>query len=495
MEIRRQAAREALIAMDNGVDVNAALDGMAMQITSPDPRIMEKVNQAATEGTLQSDLGSFGQALQKFRNDAGPIGTVLAPFIKVVINSQKQMLARTPVGQLALKEIREDIAAGGARRQMARGKASMGASFMGLGYYLALNGTITGAGPTDPNRRKFLSENTGWQPFSIKTGEDENGRAVYRSYAGLEPIGGMLGMAATLAEIGAVYGKEDDDEWHDLLLYSTLLPFKYIGELPFLNSLSDFTTMIEHVSRDPKGESANAAAVKFFGSMSQNFAGGVVPVPVPGSASLRLIENILDPEKRSVSPDPTLPAETKYFDFMFRSWLSKTPILSTIQAVERNLYGEEVTVGETGAMNLVIPFNKKVRDLDPIDSKILEIARARQKMPVNKPGKVVANIQLSDAEYSDMLLLMNNTIINGTTMKGAFAEALVAPEFADQMNRGAYEGIAGKLSGIVSDYRDEAVANPAFAAKYPDAAAQIARNRELALQQYQRIKREPLSMD
>lgn len=495
MEIRRQAAREALIAMDNGVDVNAALDGMAMQITSPDPRIMEKVNQAATEGTLQSDLGSFGQALQKFRNDAGPIGTVLAPFIKVVINSQKQMLARTPVGQLALKEIREDIAAGGARRQMALGKASMGASFMGLGYYLALNGTCTGAGPTDPARRKFLSENTGWQPFSCKTGEDENGRAVYRSYAGLEPIGGMLGMAATLAEIGAVYGKEDDDEWHDLLLYSTLLPFKYIGELPFLNSLSDFTTMIEHVNRDPKGESANAAAVKFFGSMSQSFAGGVVPVPVPGAASLRLIENILDPEKRSVSPDPTLPAETKYFDFMFRSWLSKTPILSTSQAVERNLYGEEVTVGETGAMNLVIPFNKKVRDLDPIDSKILEIARARQKMPVNKPGKVVANIQLSDAEYSDMLLLMNNTIINGTTMKGAFAEALVAPEFADQMNRGAYEGIAGKLSGIVSDYRDAAVANPAFAAKYPDAAAQIARNRELALQQYQRIKREPLSMD
>jgi hypothetical protein len=305
----------------------------------------------------------------------------------------------------------------------------------------------------------------------------------------------MQGMAATLAEIGAVYGKEDDDEWHDLLLYSTLLPFKYIGELPFLNSLSDFTTMIEHVSRDPKGESANAAAVKFFGSMSQSFAGGVVPVPVPGAASLRLIENILDPEKRSVSPDPTLPAETKYIDFMFRSWVSKMPFFSGSQAVERNLYGDEITVGETGAMNLVIPFNKKVRDLDPIDSKILEIARARQKMPVNKPGNVVANIQLTDAERSDMLLLMNNTIINGTTMKGAFAEALVAPEFADQMNRGAYEGIAGKLSSIVSDYRDAAVANPAFAAKYPDAAAQIARNRELALQQYQRIKREPLSVD
>jgi hypothetical protein len=495
METRRLAAREALIAMDNGVDVNTALDGMAMQITSPDARVMDKVNQAALEGTLQSDMGSFGNALQKIRNDLGPVGTVLAPFIKVVVNSQKQMLARTPIGQLALKEIREDFAAGGARRQMAMGKASMGSSFMGLGYYLALDGTITGAGPTDPNRRKFLSETTGWQPFSIKTGEDEFGRPVYRSYAGLEPIGGMLGMAATLAEIGAVYGREEDDEWHDLLLYSTLLPFKYIGELPFMSSLSDFTTMIEHVKRDPKGESANAAAVKFFGSMGQNFAGGVVPVPVPGAASLRLIENILDPERRTASPDPSLPTETKYFDFMFRSWLAKTPILSESQAVARNIYGQEITVGETGPMNLVIPFNKRVRDLDPIDAKILEIARARQKMPVNKPGKVVANIQLTDAEESDMLLLMNLTMINGMPMKAAFANALVNPEFVDQMNRGAYEGIANELSSIVSDYRDKAVASPEFAAKYPDAAAQIARNRELALQQYQRVKREPLSID
>jgi hypothetical protein len=63
------------------------------------------------------------------------------------------------------------------------------------------------------------------------------------------------------------------------------------------------------------------------------------------------------------------------------------------------------------------------------------------------------------------------------------------------MNRGAYEGIANELSSIVSDYRDKAVASPEFAAKYPDAASQIARNRELALQQYQRVKREPLSID
>ena len=55
---------------------------------------------------------------------------------------------------------------------------------MGYAYTLALNGTITGAGPTDPERRKFLRETTGWQPFSIKTGVDENGKANQSDRAG-----------------------------------------------------------------------------------------------------------------------------------------------------------------------------------------------------------------------------------------------------------------------------------------------------------------------
>lgn len=254
METKRLAAREALISMDNGVDVDTALNGMAMQIANPDVRTIERIDTAVKEATLQSDLGTFGQALNNIRNDLGPVGTVLAPFIKTVINAQKQMLARTPVGQLALKEIREDYKAGGARRQMAMGKASMGMSFMGLGYMMAMEGTITGAGPTDPKRRQFLTETTGWQPFSFRTGTDESGKGIYRSYAGLEPIGGMLGMASTLAEVGAVYGKDGDDEWHDLLLYSALLPFKYIGELPFMSQMTKFTDLIEQVKRDPKAK-------------------------------------------------------------------------------------------------------------------------------------------------------------------------------------------------------------------------------------------------
>lgn len=500
MEGRRLAARDALLAMKNGVDETKALDNMATQISSPTARVLDRIDQAVLEGSLQSDLGSFGNFLMASRNKldnmgAGPIGTFIAPYIKTVINAQKAMLARTPVGQWAIKEIREDYLAGGARRQMAVGKAAQGFAFMGLGYYLAMDGTCTGAGPADPERRKFLRETTGWQPFSCKA---SNG--AYYSYAGLEPIGGMLGIAATLAEIGVVYGKEDDDEWHDLLLYAGLMPFKYIGELPFLSGMSKFATMIEEVKRDPKSESSHAATRAFFGNAAQSMVGGVVPVPMPYSGLLKQIEDTLDPLKREVTVDPSLPTEYKYFDFMFRSFLAKTPLLSTMKrddgepmiAVSRNLWGQEIKTGDNSSIKWVLPFNRMEEDLDSDERRLLEIAKARGKMPVVKPDRKVANITMNDLEYSDMLLYMNQIQVDGKTYREAIRGALVAPQFVDQMQGGAYEGIAQELGRITSEFKEETIKSPIFEARHSDFVSQVRKNQEMAKRKYQQTPRVPL---
>lgn len=494
MENRRLAARDALLAMKNGVDESKALDGMAMQITNPSGRLIDRIDQAVMEGTLQSDLGSFGNFLMSSRNKLdnagfGPIGTFIAPYIKTVVNAQKQMLARTPIGQLALKEIREDYAAGGARRQMAMGKFSQGAAFMGLASYLAMDGTCTGAGPTDPERKKFLRETTGWQPFSCKVGD------AYYSYAGLEPIGGMLAIGTTLAEIGSVYGKEDDDEWHDLMLYAAIMPFKYIGELPFLSGMSKFVTMIEEAKRDPKGEQAHAAARAFFGSTAQNMVGGVVPIPQPFSGLTRQIEDTLDPLKREVTVDPSLPSEYKYFDFMFRSWLAKTPLLSQDMPVSRNIWGAEVKTGDNSALKWIVPFNRVETDLDADERRILEIAKARGKMPFTKPDRKIANVTMTDAEYSDMLLYMNQVQIDGKNMRQSMMSALADPALVQQMQAGAYEGIAQRLSGIVSDYKEEAIASPVFAVRHSDFVRQVQKNQEAAKRKYQQSIRVPLESD
>jgi len=503
MEGRRLAARDALMAMRNGVDETKALDNMAYQISSPTARVLDKIDTAVLEGSLQSDLGGFGNFLMQSRNKldnmgAGPIGTFIAPYIKTVINAQKQMLARTPLGQMAIKEIREDFLAGGARRQMALGKASQGAAFMGLGFHLAMNGTCTGAGPTDPERRKFLRETTGWQPFSCKVGD------AYYSYAGLEPIGGMLGIAATLAETGVVYGKEDDDEWHDLLLYASLMPFKYIGELPFLSGMSKFATMIEEAKRDPKSESSHAATRAFFGNAAQSMIGGVVPVPMPYSGLLKQIEDTLDPLKREVTVDPSLPTEYKYFDFMFRSWAAKTPILSSSQRddgeslipVARNIWSQEIKTGDNNAIKWILPFNRVEEDLEFDERKLLEIAKARGKMPLVKPDRKIANISMNDLEYSNMLLYMNRIEVDGRTYRDAIRNALVAPGFVDQMQNGAYEGITQELGRITSEFKEETIMSPIFEAKHPDFVSQVRKNQEMAKRKYQQTPRVPLeSMD
>ena len=499
MEGRRLAARDALLAMKNGVDENKALDNMASQVANPTARVLDRIDQAVLEGSLQSDLGDFGNFLMASRNKldnlgAGPIGTFIAPYIKTVINAQKAILAKTPIGQMAIKEIREDYLAGGARRQMAMGKASQGAAFMGLGFYLAMDGTCTGAGPTDPERRKFLRETTGWQPFSCKVGD------AYYSYAGLEPIGGMLGIAATLAETGVVYGKEDDDEWHDLLLYASLLPFKYIGELPFLSGMSKFATMVEEAKRDPKSESSHAATKAFFGNAAQSMVGGVVPVPMPYSGLLKQIEDTLDPLKREVNIDPTLPTEYKYFDFMFRSWAAKTPILSasvkegdeSMLPVSRNLWGQELKTGDNSAIKWILPFNRMEENLDSDERRFLEIAKARGKMPVTKPDRKIANISMNDLEYSNMLLYMNQVQIDGKNMRQSMMSELANPVFVQQMQAGAYEGIAQRLSQIVSDYKEETIASPVFAVKHPDFVRQVQKNQEAAKRKYQQSIRVPL---
>lgn len=271
------------------------------------------------------------------------------------------------------------------------------------------------------------------------------------------------------------------------------MPFKYIGELPFMNSMSKFIDMIETNIKDPKGETAQTAASQFFGGIASTVLGGVTPIPVP--AIVRQIENYNDPTKREVTPDQSLGPVERQFDFMYRSWAAKTPILSENIRPSRNIWGEEVKTGDNTALYWLAPFNRSQADLDPVEQKLIEIARQRQKMPINKPERTIANIRLNDNEYSDMLLFMNqvsNPEYDNRTFKQAVAGALANPELVQQMNRQAYEGVASRLSEIASSYKKMAIESAAFRTTHPDAYRQIKANEAAAKRKFQQSKREPI---
>jgi hypothetical protein len=488
MEVKRLAARDAMLSIKNGMDPEESLLMMAENISNPSTETLERIHSAVKEGSLQSDLGSFGNWVMQTRtkldeNSLGiPFGTLLAPFVKTVINAEKQILARTPLAPL-MSEVQAELKAGGARRQMALGKIAQGSSMMGMAYWMTTEGMLTGLGPPDPKMRQFLKENTGWQECSIKYGDK------YYSIAGLEPVGGLLCAAATVAEIGSVYGKEEDDTWGDLLLYSAILPFKYIGQLPMMDGMGKFMDMVQEMSRDPKGERAGEVMNKFFGSYAQNLAGGVTPVPMPFAGLLRQIERTIDPTKREVTLDPSLPTEIKYFDFALRSWMAGTPIMSEQLKPKRNFWGEEVTVGEYGALQWVFPFYKKNEINDPLSMTLKDLSIKRGKMIVSYPEKSAENIKLNDNEYSDLLESMNKLTLNGgKTLRQQIGNDIA--EFKSETDGGRYLGLANKLSSTVSEYKKAALDAPKFKADYPDLTAKISNNKTKADLHIDRIKRE-----
>lgn len=65
-------------------------------------------------------------------------------------------------------------------------------------------GTITGGGPSDVNKRKLLAQ-TGWQPYSVKIGDS------YISYQRLDPFASMIGTVADFVEYHKWISPEDED--------------------------------------------------------------------------------------------------------------------------------------------------------------------------------------------------------------------------------------------------------------------------------------------
>lgn len=90
---------------------------------------------------------------------------------------------------LLQREYRDALrGAKGAEAQVqAAGQMPPGSLFTGLAATLALEGKITGAGPTDANLRQQLAA-TGWQPYSYVL-EGEDGERRYIPIGRLDPAG------------------------------------------------------------------------------------------------------------------------------------------------------------------------------------------------------------------------------------------------------------------------------------------------------------------
>jgi len=373
MELNARAFRQA---SEEGLKGPAMAKRIKEIIADPPDDISLAAVDAANYQTFTRELGEGGQAGMKFLNKF-PALRFVVPFVKTPANVIKFAGERTPLA-LASKNVRAEIAAGGARRDLALAKISAGSMIMATMATLTAEGKITGGGPEDYNL-KAIKRNTGWQPYSIKVGDK------YYAYNRLEPMGMLFGIAADTAEIIGQVGEEESGA----LATAGIMAFvKNVTSKTWLRGVSEAVNALDSPERH--GE-------RFL----QNYARTLVPTGVAQ------IERIGDPELREVYSEKGFWFET------YNSIKERVPGWSKSLPPRRNLWGEPIIPEGGLGPDIISPIYTSTAKESPIDEEMI-----RLKAGIGKPKKTQTihgePIALTAKEYDRLLVLMNSTILPQT---------------------------------------------------------------------------------
>lgn len=203
MELQALGHREAIYRGLGGTDYDEFMDKF---LRNPPEDIRFKAAEEARINTftnLRPETGLLSE--NTIRGiQSNPLGRIALPFLRTNFNLIDYTMQRIPGLHLISPTMMQDIAAGGARKDLAHAKLAFGSSIMVITGSLAARGLITGGGPEDPDAKKALMS-TGWRPYSVKVDD------TYYAYNRVEPLGTIMGMAADWTEIaGHVKGEGQD---------------------------------------------------------------------------------------------------------------------------------------------------------------------------------------------------------------------------------------------------------------------------------------------
>ena len=185
-------ARAYRMARSEGLTGSAAWTRAEEIANNPTHGMRAAAGSYALQQTFQERLGPIGQAITKLR-DAVPGGKFLLPFLKTPANILKAAADYSPAGfaKTAIRAASGKLEGGELADALA--KNTLGTALTATVLYHALEGNITGGGPTGYNDRKRL-EAAGWQQYSLKVGNR------FVSYRKIEPLGTVMSLAADIAE-------------------------------------------------------------------------------------------------------------------------------------------------------------------------------------------------------------------------------------------------------------------------------------------------------
>ena len=442
MELNAQALRQAAGEVHAGV---IPADGIKARVAEllenpPENLRMSAVDQALYQ-TFTNSPGKLAQGLQSLKAQF-PALTVILPFVRTPANILKYTFERTPLAPL-MSSVRADIAAGGARQDLALARLSTGTALMMVAADMAMSGTVSGSGPKDTSERQAL-ERTGWQRNSIKVGDR------WYAYNRLDPAGSLLGLAAEMVEI--LNNSEDEDTEEGVGEAAVAAIASISATVMSKTYLSGIADLFEAIS-DPK---------RYTETFVQRLVGSTVPAIVGEAA------RTADPYSREVFG-------------MLDAIKRRTPGLSDDLPLRRDIWGRPVTYqsGLGWAYDVFSPIYTKPAKAEPIDDEMLRLGKAVS-MPSKKATFQGVNIDLNNYPdaYSRYVELAGNELKHPNYDMGAkdLLNAVVSgehflSEIYDQGTDGADGTKAEIISSIVSEYRK--IAREQVLQEFPEIQGEI----------------------
>jgi hypothetical protein len=280
--------------------------------------------------TFQTPLTGLGQTASKIAREY-PLIRPIITFVRTPVNLLKFSAERLPVAPM-VKDWRADIKAGGARRDLALARMTMGTGLAATAYSWALEGRLTGSQPSDPAKNR-LKRADGWQPYSVRIGDQ------WVSYSRLDPFAMTLGLAADL--VTKADGMTDKQlENYSMLFVASIM--SQMADKTWLSGISDFT----QVMTDPQR----------FGPAYLHRLGGALLLP-----------NVLAQTARAIDP---VQRERGNFSEELQS---RIPGLSDNLLPQRDIWGQPIVNQDRIGPEILNPFRQTTVQNDPVNREMLAI--------------------------------------------------------------------------------------------------------------------------
>lgn len=384
MEMHALAHRQAWSEVQAGrLDPKEMSDRIARIMQDPSESIKLEARRSAEAVTFTQEPGEGARVFNAMRSiqKIPVVGRIAMPFTRTNYNLANHAFQRTPLAVVS-KSFRDDLAAGGARADLAYARLLTGSGLMMVIGDMSLKGLVTGEGPQNFAERQTLKRTQNWQPMSIQIGGE------WFSYRGLEPVATAIGLTAKIVEL--LQTDDWDDENKEMTDVALVAAMSIANEMTSETYMSGVSSFLE----------ASSSPERFGKSFFNRLAGSVVP-----TGFSQLNRSLLDPMAReAVSAMDAVQART--------FGLSKT------LPSKRDLWGKEITYASQWgkAYDLIVPiYGTTGEDPEPIDTELLRLGA-----PMGRPKKLVTfegvdvNLAMMPESYSRYLQLAGNELTEST---------------------------------------------------------------------------------